>query len=143
MNPCVGNKREVDLADYGLPMSNVEMLRPALSPDDRQNAINVPTAGWSSYRTRYGANHPSPLQYAALRTSPLPQLGPGANYIREWGADIASRAPAAAGAENAWQSEWWMMKENGMPCTPMAGLDFVVYRPRGRVTRRHRNRPGP
>ena len=41
------------------------------------------------------------------------------------------------------QSEWWVMKEDGMPCAPVVGLDFVVYRLRGRVARRHPNHLGP
>ena len=99
MNPYVDTKWEGNMADFGLSATGEDHLRPALVPEDRQNAINFPNAGWSSYRTLYGADPPDPLTNANLRTAPRLTLDPKTNYIREWGMDIVSRALATAGAE--------------------------------------------
>ena len=73
VRPCLDNELEADLADYGLFVSSADNRRLAPSPGGRLNAINFPTARWSSFRTPYGANHLSPF---ALRCStyfpPLP-----------------------------------------------------------------------
>ena len=143
VNPYVDTKWEGRMADFGLSATGEDHLRPALVPEDRQNAINFPNAGWPSYRTLYGADPPDPLTHADLRAAPLFPLDPKTNNIRESGTDIAPRALAAASAEKVAQEQWVMSNDSGQRCSPLVGLDFVVYRLRDRVTRRHPNHNGP
>ena len=38
---------EVDLKDYGIASTSDDLVRLAVSPEGRQNAIDFPTLGWS------------------------------------------------------------------------------------------------
>ena len=44
-----GTLPEVNMGDYGIFHSNEGHLLSALVPEDHQNAIRLPTAGWPSY----------------------------------------------------------------------------------------------
>ena len=59
------------MADYGLSPPDEDHLRLSLAPEDHQNAINFPAAGWPSYRTLHGSDAPAPLACADLGASPL------------------------------------------------------------------------
>ena len=67
------------MADCGLFTWDEDNFRLAHAPEDRQNAINCPAAGWSSYRTLFGANPPEPVQHAAPRTPSLFSPDPKTN----------------------------------------------------------------
>ena len=54
---------QVNLADFGVPPVNEDELRLALVPEDIQNSIELPTAGWPTYQTLCGRNPPIPLIY--------------------------------------------------------------------------------
>ena len=71
-----GTKPKVNMEAYGIGHSNEDRLRLALVPEDRRNAINLPTAGWPSYRTLYGFHSPAPLADSDPRTAPLFSLDP-------------------------------------------------------------------
>ena len=51
----------VHLADYGIIQIDEDALRLALVPEDIQNAIEMPTAGWPTYQELYGRGPPIPL----------------------------------------------------------------------------------
>ena len=104
----------VDLAMYGLPALHLGNCRLAVSNEDRQNAIDLPAAGWSSFTRLYGlATPPRPLPHAAFRTDTLITTDPDTRHDWEWGRDIASLALATAGATKVDQSAWWRMRETG------------------------------
>ena len=101
------------MEEYGISHSNEDNIRLALAPDDRRNAIHLPTAGWPHYRATYGCDPPAPLVDPDLRTAHLFASGSTTTYNRGWGKDIVPSALAAAGAEKVRQEEWQMMDEPG------------------------------
>ena len=66
----------VNLADCGIIPINVDTLRFALAPEDIQNAIDMPTAGWPTYRTLYGPDPPIPLFYEQSQIAGLEGVDP-------------------------------------------------------------------
>ena len=52
---------QVCLANYGILEVNEDELRLALAPEDIQNAIDFPTAGWPDYLTLFERDLPIPL----------------------------------------------------------------------------------
>ena len=121
------------LAIYGLPVTDTDYRRLAVSEADRSNAIHFPNEKWAV------CTAPQPSRNVALRADPLIPMDPDATYDREWGRDIVSLALAAAKASRVDPSEWRMMKEDGAADTTLARLDFAVYDLPRRDVRRHPN----
>ena len=69
-------KKQGSLADYGIRAADEDALRFALAPEDIQNAIDVPAAGWPTYRTLFGRDPPIPLFYEQSQIAGLEGVGP-------------------------------------------------------------------
>ena len=61
----------VNLEEYGIFHSDEDDIRLALAPDDKQNAIHPPTAGWPHYEAPFGCDPPAPSADPDLRTAHL------------------------------------------------------------------------
>ena len=133
---------DVDLQDYGIDPASDDLIRHAASSGDRRSAIDSPTLGWSGFGRLYNSRRGRPLPDEAFRTSHLVDSDLTTRNTRVWGSDTASRALAAAETTKVEQKEWWMTKEDGSTCTPLGGLDFVAYRLKNRLARRHPNPHG-
>ena len=56
-------KKAANSEGLGVFAVNEDDFRVALLPDDFQNAIDFPTAGWPTYQTLQGRDLPVPLFY--------------------------------------------------------------------------------
>ena len=130
-----GFHHEVHMEDYGIFLSNEVNIRSALVPQDIQAATSLPTAGWPPYRDLYRRDPPALLLYEASQIAGLGAVDPRTTYHRAEGKDIVSRALKAAGAERADPAQWLMMNEKVNMYSPMALLDYVVYRIPTRIVR--------
>ena len=101
------------MADYGILPIDEDALRLALVPEDLQNAIDMPTAGWPDYQVLYGREPPIPLFYEQSQIAGLERVGPTTTQNRSDGRDIGSAALAWKGAGKANRGEWLMMDEKG------------------------------
>ena len=108
-NPADG----VDMADYGIRPIGEDTLRLALAPEDLQNAIDMPTAGWPDYQVFFGRAPPIPLFYKQSQIAGLERVGPATTQNRSEGRHIVSIALARVGAGKASRMEWLMMYEKG------------------------------
>ena len=120
-----------------------DKIRLALVPEDLQNAIEMPTAGWPTYPALYGREPPLPLFYEQSRIAGWEGVGPTTTQNRSEGRDIISIALARAGAGKVHRGEWLMMDEKGEMYSPLMVSDFVVYRLPHRHIREHDNSNGP
>ena len=57
------------LTDFGISPEGDNQIRLAVTPADRQNAIDLPTQGWSGYGRLYNATPGKPLRGEAFRTA--------------------------------------------------------------------------
>ena len=101
------------MADYGILPIDEDKLRLALVPDNLQNAIDMPTAGWPTYQVLYGREPPIPLYYEQSQIAGLERVDPSTTQNRSEGKNIASIAPSRAGAVKVSRMEWLTMKEKG------------------------------
>ena len=108
-----GFRLGLTMEDYGLFESNEDSIRLALAPQDPQNAMDLPTAGWPSYQELYRCDPPVPALYGNSQIAGLEAVGHRATCNRQAGRDIVPRALDAAGAERVDASEWLMMNEQG------------------------------
>ena len=131
------SKNAVNLEDYGVFAVNEDEFRLRLLPDDIQNAIDFPTAGWPTYQTLYGCDPPVPLFYEQSQIAGLDEADPLTDQNRPAGRDIVIRALEQAGAKRAEPAQWLMMSEKGDVCAPMVVLDYVAYRFPTRFVRGH------
>ena len=97
---------QVTLANYGLLEADEDELRLALVPEDIQNAIDFPTAGWPTYQALYGCDPPIPLFKEQSQIAGLEGLGPTTTQNRGAGQDKVSRALERAGAQRVASAEW-------------------------------------
>ena len=129
-----------DLQDFGIVPGSGDQIRLAATPADRQNAIDLPTRGWSGYWRLYDSTRGKLLRDEACRAAESFNLDPDTPYGRERGVDFASRALAASDATKVEQADFRLLLEDGSKSTLLMGLDFVVYTPENRPVRR---RPNP
>ena len=133
----------VNLADYGVIPINEDTLRLALDPEDIQDAIEMPTAGWPTYRAPYGRDHPTPLFYEQPRIAGLGGGDPTTTQNRSAGRDIVSMALGRAGAQRVDRGEWLMMDGKGDTHSPLMVSDVAARRLPLRPIRERCNSNGP
>ena len=95
----------MNLADCGIIQIDEDAQRLALAPEDMQNAIEMPTAGWPTYQELYGRGNPVPLFYEQSQIAGLEGVDPTTTQNRSAGGDIVSMALGRAVAERVGRGE--------------------------------------
>ena len=123
------------LQAFALSPGGSDHIRLAVTPADRQRAIDSPTLGGSSFERIHSMPRGRPLRNPEFNTDVLVNMGPETEFARERRVDISSRALMVSGATLAPSSDFWVLQEDGTRCTPLVNLDFSVYERPHRPTR--------
>ena len=112
----------VNLADFGIPAHNDDHIRLGATDQDRENAINEPTLGWSSFERLYGLTRGTPLTAASTMA-----------FRRKGRMDPISRPLYDCGTVKVDASGFWMLTSDGRRITQWLNSDsnYTNCRPKG------------
>ena len=88
-----------NLPDFGILPGNDNPIRLDVTDVGKENAIEFPSMGWSSYGSVYNAARVAHLAQEIIDTIPSRDLDPGMAYTREWGTGPVSEALYGCGAQ--------------------------------------------
>ena len=112
---------DVSLADSGVPSWGDKTIRLDVNSEEREHAIQFPTAGWPNFENAYAATAGNHLTHECFDAKPRGKSDPNAAYKRKWGVGPVSIALHEAGVPQVDRREFRMMDGEGKD-TPLLPL---------------------
>ena len=113
---------DLNLAGFGIPERNDDQIRLDATDQDREDAIDDPTLGWSSFERLYGLTRGTPLTAASTMA-----------FRRKGRMDPISRPLYDCGTVKVDASGFWMLTSDGRRITQWLNSDsnYTNCRPKG------------